>query len=74
MSWVQTVLGEAQRQGIDTPSLLSVAGIRPDELNKDRLPIDHITRLWRAAALLSQDAGFGLKAGSHVGPASFNVV
>lgn len=74
MSWVQTVLGEAQRQGIDATSLLGVAGIRADELNKDRLPIDHITRLWRAAASLSQDAGFGLKAGLHVGPASFNVV
>jgi AraC-like DNA-binding protein len=44
------------------------------ELQAERWPIDHITRLWRAAAQLTGDAGFGLKAGALVGPASFNVV
>ena len=74
MSWVQTVLAEARRQGLSLPVLLAAAGIRPDELDAARWPIDHITRLWRAAARLTQDPGFGLKAGSQVGPASFNVV
>ncbi len=74
MSWVRTVLAEAQRQGIEETTLLRAAGIQPQELDRERWPIDHITRLWRAAARLTQDAGFGLKAGTVVGPASFNVV
>lgn len=74
LSWVRTVLGEAQRQGIEETTLLRAAGISPRELERERWPIDHITRLWRAAARLTQDAGFGLKAGTLVGPASFNVV
>ena len=74
MSWVNTVLAEAERHGLTRPQLLAYAGLHVDQLNNDRWPIDDITRLWRAAAALSQDAGFGLKAGSLVGPASFNVV
>ena len=74
MSWVRTVLAEAQRQGIEETTLLRAAGIQPQELDRERWPIDHITRLWRAAARLTQDAGFGLKAGTVVGPGSFNVV
>ncbi len=74
LSWVRTVLGEAQRQGIEETTLLRSAGIQPQELENERWPIDHITRLWRAAARLTQDPGFGLKAGTVVGPGSFNVV
>ena len=74
MSWVRTVLGEARRQGIEETTLLRAAGIPLQELELERWPIDHITRLWRAAARLTQDPGFGLKAGTLVGPASFNVV
>lgn len=74
MSWVQTVLGQAQRQDVDQVSLLRFAQIAPNDLLHDRWPVDHITRLWRAAAQLTQDPCFGLKAGSQVGPASFNVV
>ncbi len=74
MSWVHTVLGEARRQGLSDTAVLTAAGIRPEELQQDRWPIDHITRLWRTAARLTQDPGFGLKTGALVGPASFNVV
>lgn len=74
MSWVQTVLGEARRQGLDDTTLLTAAGIAPEDLRLERWPVDHITRLWRAAARLSGDPGLGLKAGTLVGPASFNVV
>lgn len=74
MSWVQTVLGQAQRQSVDQASLLRFAQIASSDLLLDRWPVDHITRLWRAAAQLTQDPSFGLKAGSLVGPASFNVV
>jgi AraC-like DNA-binding protein len=74
MSWVRTVLGAAQRQGIEETALLRAAGIPPQELELERWPIDHITRLWRAAARLTHDSGFGLKAGTLVSPASFNVV
>lgn len=74
MSWVNTVLGAAQRLGVERDPLLAAAGIAAAELSLERWPIDHITRLWRAAAQLTGDPGFGLKAGALVGPASFNVV
>ena len=74
MSWVRTVLAQAQRQGIEESTLLRAAGIPLGELQAVRWPIDHITRLWRAAERLTGDPGFGLKAGRQVSPASFNVV
>lgn len=74
MSWVNTVLDAAQRQGVSREAVLAAAGIAPAELQAERWPIDHITRLWRAAVRCTQDPGFGLKAGAVVGPASFNVV
>lgn len=73
-SWVQTVLAEARRQGLSDHALLATAGLRGNALALDRWPIDDITRLWRAAIRLTNDPGFGLKAGSFVGPASLNVV
>ena len=74
MGWVGTVLAAAERQGVARGALLAQAGIAPEELTAERWPIDHITRLWRAAVHCTQDAGFGLKTGAGVGPASFNVV
>ena len=74
MGWVGTVLAAAERQGVARGALLAQAGIAPEELTAERWPIDHITRLWRAAVHCTQDEGFGLKAGAGVGPASFNVV
>jgi AraC-like DNA-binding protein len=55
-------------------TLLAHVGLPATQLDSARWPIDDITRLWRGAAELTQDPGFGLKAGSLVGPASFNVV
>jgi AraC-like DNA-binding protein len=74
MSWVRAVLGAAAREGVDQPVLLGRAGIMATELAGDRWPVDHITRLWQAAAELTQDPSFGLEAGSQVEPASLNVV
>lgn len=74
ISWVNTVLSAAQQQGVAREALLAQAGIAAHELNAERWPIDHITRLWCAAARCTQDTGFGLKVGASVGPASFNVV
>ncbi len=74
MSWVHTVLAAAQAQGVERAQVLAAAGIAPEELQAERWPIDHITRLWRAAVQCTQDASFGLRAGAVVGPASFNVV
>lgn len=74
MSWVSTVLVAAQRSGVTREALLAAAGIGLAELDLPRWPVDHITRLWRAAARLTGDPGFGLRAGSLVGPANFNVV
>ncbi len=74
LSWVNTVLAAAERHGLTRPQLLAHAGLGAKQLNDERWPIDDITRLWRVCAELTQDPGFGLKAGSLVGPASFNVV
>ena len=74
MSWVNTVLAAGERAGVPRARLLAQAGMAPAELARERWPIDHITRLWRAAVHCTQDAGFGLKAGALVGPGSFNVV
>lgn len=74
MSWVNTVLDAAQQQGVPRAQVLALAGIPAADLQLERWPIDHIARLWRAAVQATQDAGFGLKAGASVGPASFNVV
>jgi AraC-like DNA-binding protein len=74
MGWVGTVIAAAQRQGIDASALLAAAGIAPGELQLERWPIDHITRLWRAAEHCSGDPAFGLKAGAGVSPASVSAV
>jgi len=74
ISWVATVLDAAARQGASRAQVLALAGIAEAELQRERWPIDHIARLWRAALQATQDPGFGLKAGASVGPASFNVV
>jgi len=74
ISWVNTVLAAAEQQGVARKVLLAQAGIAAHELDAERWPIDHITRLWCAAAHCTKDAGFGLKVGAGVGPASFNVV
>lgn len=74
MSWANTLLGAAQRMWVTHEQVLAKAGIALTELQRERWPIDHITRLWRAAVQCTQDPGFGLKAGALAGPASFNVV
>lgn len=74
MSWVHTVLATARRLGVVQAEVLARAGIAAEALSQDRWPVDHITRLWRAAAQMTGDPGFGLKVGSHAGPASFNVL
>ena len=74
MSWVNTLLLAAERLGLPRQRLLQRAGVLTELRADARLPIDDITRLWRAAAELTGDTGFGLKAGRLVGPGSFNVV
>lgn len=73
-SWVQTILSAGQQAGFSPAALLRHAGLAPDLEAAERWPIDDITRLWRAAAALTGDRAFGLKAGAQVRPASFNVV
>ncbi|WEN16707.1 AraC family transcriptional regulator [Rhodanobacter sp. AS-Z3] len=73
-SWANTVLDTAQRQGVAREHVLARAGIELSAWQRERWPIDYITRLWRAAVQCTQDPGFGLKVGADVGPASFNVV
>jgi AraC-like DNA-binding protein len=74
MSWVNTVIAAAQRLGVARDALLASAGIAAEELLQERWPVDHITRLWRAAAAMTGDPAFGLKAGAQASPANFNVV
>ena len=74
LSWVNTVIAAAERQGIPCVDLLAGAGVAYESLGGPRWPVDDITRLWRAAAELTGDAAFGLNTGRQVGPGSFNVV
>lgn len=74
MGWVNTVLAAGERAGMPAASLLAAAGIPAADLQAERWPIDHITRLWRAAERVSGDPGFGLKAGAGVSPASVSGV
>jgi len=73
-AWVETVLAAAEQQGVARGALLAHAGLSEDALAEERWPIDHITRLWRAAAHCTRDAGFGLQAGLRAGPHSFGEV
>ena len=74
LSWVNTVVAAAERQGVPCADLLARAGVVYERLDGPRWPVDDITRLWRAAAELTGDAAFGLHTGRQVGPGSFNVV
>lgn len=74
MGWVGTVIAAARQQGIDADTLLHAAGLDAAELDRERWPIDHITRLWRAAEHCSGDRAFGLTAGAGVSPANIDVV
>ncbi len=74
IGWINTVLLAAEDLGVSRQQLLARAGLAPALLTQERWPIDHLTRLWQAAVLCTQDAGFGLKVGAHAGPGSFNVV
>lgn len=74
MSWVNTVLRAAEHLGVPRERVLARAGIGAQALRRERWPVDHITRLWRAAVAATGDPGFGLKAGALTGPASFNIV
>jgi len=74
LSWVNTVIAAAERQGVPSADLLARAGIASECLGAPRWPVDDITRLWRTAAALTGDAAFGLNTGRQVGPGSFNVV
>ncbi len=74
MSWVNTVVAAAGRQGVAADVLLRAAGIDAGATGLARWPIDDITRLWRAAERCTGDPGFGLRAGALVSPASLNVL
>ena len=50
MSWVNTLLLAAERLGLPRERLLQRAGVHTELRADVRLPIDDITRLWRAAA------------------------
>ncbi|MBT0570172.1 AraC family transcriptional regulator [Curvibacter sp. CHRR-16] len=73
-SWGLTLLQAAEQQRCKRETLLQHAGVPDSVLDVERWPIDDVTRLWRSAAQLTGDTGFGLRAGMLVGPASFNVV
>ncbi|WP_313073623.1 AraC family transcriptional regulator [Melaminivora sp.] len=74
LGWVNTVLAAAERQGVSRAALLAQAGLPPGALAQERWPMDHITRLWRAAAAATGNPGFGLQVGLQAGPQSFGSV
>lgn len=74
MGWVNVVVAAAARQSVPAEALLATAGIPAGALARERWPIDHITRLWRAAERCTGDPGFGLKAGAAIHSGSLGEV
>lgn len=74
LDWVNLVLAAAAQQGVPRQAVLRAAGLSAAEQQAARWPLDHVTRLWRAAVRCTQDSGFGLKAGAAVGPESFDAL
>lgn len=74
LGWVNTVLAAAEALGVPREQLLAQAGLLPDALERERWPMDHLTRLWRSAAQCTGDASFGLKVGAQAGLGNFSVV
>lgn len=74
IGWVKTVINGAQRLSVDRETLLEEAGIPSEALNRERWPVDDITRLWHAAEHCTGDAAFGLKVGSQFSPLSISGV
>ncbi|MGM0564628.1 MAG: AraC family transcriptional regulator [Pseudomonadota bacterium] len=72
--WVYTVVAGAERLGVSACQLLDRAGIAESALEKERWPIDDMTRLWHAAEHCTGDSGFGLKAGAGIQPSSMDVL
>lgn len=74
MGWVSTVMAATQRLGVSEHNLLAAAGIDPEALQRERWPIDDITRLWHAAEHCTRDPGLGLKVGAQFNPISIGGV
>ncbi|VUZ25472.1 putative HTH-type transcriptional regulator [uncultured Comamonas sp.] len=74
LGWVNTVLLAARELGVPQERLLAQAGLPLDALERERWPMDHLTRLWRSAAQCTGDASFGLKVGAQAELGNFSVV
>lgn len=74
IGWVNTVMAAAQRLSVDAATLLTEAGIESEACERQRWPIDDITRLWHAAERCTGDPGFGLKVGAEFTPMSISGV
>ena len=74
IGWVNTVISAAERLSVPAARLLSEAGIAESAGERERWPIDDITRLWHAAERCTGDPGFGLKVGAEFSPMSISGV
>ncbi len=75
IGWVRAIVAAARRGGVAETELLTAAGIASlvnDPL--ERIPLDAVVTLWRAATTLTGDDAFGLHMGQAIEPSSFDVV
>jgi AraC-like DNA-binding protein len=75
-SWLSALVRAVETYGIDPHDLL-VGELKSDDLSDPvNARIDHysMTRIWRRAAVITNDPAIGLVAASFVGPATFGSV
>src|SRR5215475_13638240 len=65
---VHMVVAAAARRGVPPGTLLAAVGLDPQALmaNDGRVPAEPVLRLWRTAAELCGDPGFGLSLFDHL--------
>lgn len=72
--WVNAVIATAERLFVSADDLLAAACIPMEARERERWPIDDLTRLWYAAEHCTGDPSFGLKVGAEFTPMSINGV
>lgn len=73
-TWAEVVVRSLLADGHDPDPLLRAAGIEAARLGdaNQRIPLQSMSRLWRAVALLTGDEGYGLRVAEHCRPADFH--
>jgi AraC-like DNA-binding protein len=75
-SWAAAVVQTIQSYGCPADELLDQAGIGKHLLSDPdaRVGVENMGRLWKLAVQKTGDAGFGLRAASHIRPTTFHAL